>query len=64
MPIFPLNSHLVQDIPSKLLIVITGNIPNKDLLSLFDKYFDIVVQLFDSYDLIELNNDQIVAHEK
>ena len=59
-----LDSHLIQGIPSKLLIVTTGNIPNKDLLSLFDKYFDIIVQLFNKYDLIELNNDQIVAHEK
>lgn len=58
-----LDSHLIQGIPSKLLIVTTGNIPNKDLLSLFHKYFDIIVQLFSNYDLIELNNDQIVAHE-
>ena len=59
-----LDSHLIQGIPSKLLIVTTGNIPNKNLLSLFDKYFNIIIQLFNSYDLIELNNDQIVAHEK
>ena len=31
-----LDSHLIQGIPSKLLIVTTGNIPNKSLLSLFD----------------------------
>ena len=59
-----LDSHLIQGIPSKLLIVTTGNIANKDLLNLFDKYFDIIIQLFNNYDLIELNNDQIVAHEK
>lgn len=59
-----LDSHLIQGIPSKLLIVTTGNITNKDLLSLFDKYFEIIVQLFDIYNLIELNNDQIVGHEK
>ena len=59
-----LDSHLIQGIPSKLLMVTTGTIPNKDLLSLFDKYFEIIVQLFNNYNLIELNNDQIIAHEK
>lgn len=59
-----LDSHLIQGIPSKLLIVTTGNIPNKDLLSLFDKYFETIIKLFDIYNLIELNNDQIVGHEK
>lgn len=59
-----LDSHLIQGIPSKLLIVTTGNIPNKELLSLFEKYFETIIQLFDIYDLIELNNNQIVGHEK
>ena len=47
-----LDSHLIQGIPSKLLIVTTGNITNNDLLSLFDKYFETIIQLFDIYDLI------------
>jgi len=59
-----LDSHLIQGIPSKLLIVTTGNIANKDLLSLFDKYFETIIKLFDVYDLIELNSDQIIGHEK
>jgi predicted nuclease of predicted toxin-antitoxin system len=59
-----LDSHLIQGIPSKLLIVTTGNITNKDLLSLFDKYFEATIKLFDIYNLIELNNDQIIGHEK
>ena len=59
-----LDSHLIQGIPSKLLIVTTGNITNKNLMSLFDKYFETIIQLFDTYNLIELNNDQIVGHEK
>ncbi len=59
-----LDSHLIQGIPSKLLIITTGNIINKDLLNLFDLYFERTIQLFDVYDLIELNNQQIVAHEK
>jgi predicted nuclease of predicted toxin-antitoxin system len=59
-----LDSHLIQGIPSKLLIVTTGNITNKHLLSLFDKYFEAIIKLFDIYNLIELNNDQIIGHEK
>jgi len=59
-----LDSHLIHGIPSKLLLVATGNIINKALLSLFDKYFETIEKLFDSYDLIELDNEQIIGHEK
>ncbi|NJM16362.1 MAG: DUF5615 family PIN-like protein [Bacteroidales bacterium] len=59
-----LYSHIIQGIPTKLLLVTTGNIINKELISLFDKYFDNILQLFEIYDIIELNNDQIIGHEK
>ena len=59
-----LDSHLIQGIPSKLLIVTTGNMVNKNLLSLFEKYFETIIKLFEIYNLIELNNDQIIGHEK
>jgi predicted nuclease of predicted toxin-antitoxin system len=59
-----LDSHLIQGIPSKLLLVTTGNILNKELIDLFDKYFETVISLFDSYDLIELDKEQIIGHEK
>ena len=59
-----LDSHLIQGIPSKLLLVTTGNIVNKDLLNLFDKYFETIVNLFGTYDLIELDNNQIIGHDK
>lgn len=59
-----LDSHLISGIPAKLLLVTTGNIINKELLNLFDKYLDSIVQQFDLYDLIELDNEQIIAHEK
>lgn len=41
-----------------------GNIINKELIDLFDKNFETVIRLFDTYDLIELDNDQIIGHEK
>jgi predicted nuclease of predicted toxin-antitoxin system len=59
-----LDSHLIQGVPGKLLFVTTGNIINKDLLKLIEKYFESVVQLFDIYDLIEINNKDIIGHEK
>jgi predicted nuclease of predicted toxin-antitoxin system len=59
-----LDSHLIQGIPSKLLLVSTGNITNKELLDLFDKYFETSIKLFATFDLIELNNEQIIGHEK
>ncbi len=59
-----LDSHIIQGIPAKLLLVTTGNIINKSLMDLFDKYFETIVELFDLYDLIELDNQQITGHEK
>lgn len=59
-----LDSLLISGVPTKLLLVTTGNIINKELLILFEKYFDSIVQLFDLYNLIELDNEQIVVHEK
>lgn len=59
-----LDSHIILQVPAKLLLVTTGNITNKELINLFDKYFDTTIQLFEIYDIIELNNDQIVGHEK
>ena len=58
-----LDSHLIQGIPKKLLFVTTGNITNKELLQLVEKYFDSIVKLFDTYDLIEINNEEIIGHE-
>ncbi len=59
-----LDSHLIKGVPSKLLLITTGNIINKDLFVLFDKYFDTIIQLFDRYDFIELTNNQIIVREK
>jgi len=59
-----LDSHLINGIPSKLLLVTTGNIINKSLIHLFDDHFETIIGLFNSYDLIELNNEEIIGHEK
>jgi predicted nuclease of predicted toxin-antitoxin system len=59
-----LDSHIIKGIPAKLLLVTTGNIVNKELIQLFDTHFETIVTLFNSYDLIELDNEQIIGHEK
>ena len=59
-----LDSHILNGIPSKLLFIGTGNITNAELFSLFDKYFDQIAVLFESYKLIEMNNEYISVHEK
>ena len=59
-----LDSHLIQGIPKKLLLITTGNIVNRDLLSIIDIHLDTVIRLFDVYDFIEINNEEIIGHEK
>ncbi len=59
-----LDSHLLQNIPSKLLLVTTGNITNNELIRLFNKNFETMLKLFDSYNLIEFDTEQIIGHEK
>ncbi len=59
-----LDSHLVNGVPKKLLYISTGNIINKNLITLFENHFKVIVQLFDLYDLLELNIDGIIIHEK
>ncbi len=48
-----LDSHIVRGIPSRLLFIGTGNITNAELFGLFDKYFDQITILFESYKLVE-----------
>lgn len=58
-----LDSHVINQIPKKLLLISTGNITNKALRDLFEKYFYKIVALFVNYDLIEMDNDKITVHE-
>ena len=55
-----LDSHLIKGIPQKLLLITAGNIVNRELLNMIEKQFDTVMQLFDIYDLIEINNEEII----
>lgn len=57
-------SHILTGKPPRLLFITTGNIVNRDLLLLFEKNFETILRLFDSYDIVELNNQFIAGHKK
>ena len=57
------DSFYIKGIPKKLLLISTGNIKNSELFSLFSKNIEKIVNLFDTNDLIEMDNNDIIAHE-
>lgn len=57
-----LKLHILKNKPKKLLIITTGNIINKDLMTLFERNFETALSLFDSFDVIEINNNFVVGH--
>jgi len=54
-------SKIITGKPTKVLFVLTGNIRNSDLIKLFMDNFDKIIELFNQFDLIELNRDAIRA---
>jgi predicted nuclease of predicted toxin-antitoxin system len=56
------DSHLLFGRPAKLLLITTGNLKNRQLLDLFRQNFGEIVPLFQLYNLIELNNNEIIVH--
>ena len=58
-----LDSYLVKKSPRRLLLITTGNIKNRQLLDLFRKNLDTIQVLLEQHVRIEMNNDDITAHE-
>jgi predicted nuclease of predicted toxin-antitoxin system len=58
-----LDSFYIKAIPPKLLLVSTGNIKNKALISLFDSNIDKIIELFSTYSFVEIDNFEIIGHE-
>ncbi len=56
-----IDSHILNGIPEKLLVITTGNIRNKQLFSLFERNWDLVVQLFETCNLVEMSNSNIIG---
>lgn len=53
---------ILQDKPKKLLMITTGNIINRELLELFELNFNTALKLFNSFDVVEMNNDFVIGH--
>lgn len=58
-----LDSHIIIGVPKKVLFISTGNIINRNLIKLVESNLNQIVDLFSVYNLIELNNTEIIAHE-
>jgi predicted nuclease of predicted toxin-antitoxin system len=58
-----LDSYYIKSIPPKLLLVTTGNIRNRDLITLFDLNISKITSLFEQYSFVELSNEEIIGHE-
>ncbi|WP_373511993.1 DUF5615 family PIN-like protein [Persicitalea sp.] len=56
------DSHLPRNAPEKLLLITTGNIKNRQLLDLFRRNFQEIVNLFEYCDLVEMSNEDMIAH--
>lgn len=59
-----LDSHIINGIPPKLLLITTGNISNSELRHILEVNFKRILQLFENYDLIEMDNEKLIVHEK
>ena len=51
-----LDSYLLLNNPRVLLLVTTGNIRNPVLMTLFESYWEEIIQVFAVHNFIELNN--------
>jgi len=58
-----LGYHILKREPRKLLTVKTGNIRNSELIDLFGKNLDSIVEHFKTHSLIELHQTEIIIHQ-
>jgi predicted nuclease of predicted toxin-antitoxin system len=55
------DSHIIRNIPEKLLVVTTGNIKNKQLLDLWQNNWELIIHLFETWNMVELSKDDVIA---
>jgi predicted nuclease of predicted toxin-antitoxin system len=56
------NSFTLSGIPHKLLLISTGNIPNSELLLLFEQNIQTIELTFTTYDYVELSRTNLIIH--
>ncbi len=57
------DSYILSKSPSRLLLISTGNIINKELFILFEKQFELIIKYFETHSFLELTNSELYAHE-
>jgi len=57
-----LKLHILRKKPARLLVITTGNIINQQLLSLFERNFETILMMFESYAVVEINNSFVIGH--
>jgi predicted nuclease of predicted toxin-antitoxin system len=57
-----LDSFLIKKEPYKLLLIITGNISNKQIEQIFIQNIFQIVELFMKYDFLEMTRDSLIIH--
>jgi len=57
------NSHLVIQQPPKLLLISTGNINNRELMTLFSSSIELIKEGFGSHDFLEMSNTSLIFHK-
>ena len=58
------DSHLISGTPKQLLVVATGNITNNELLTLFDRHLEVIVESLARVDYEKLRKDAVMVHER
>ena len=56
------NYFLLHGKPYKLILLTTGNIVNKELIALFVKNFDVLIQILNDNKVIEMDNKRIMGY--
>ena len=55
------DSHILVNIPEKLLVVTTGNIKNRDLFDLWRNNWELIIHLLENRNMIELSKYDVIA---
>ena len=53
-------SHVVNDIPEKLIIVKTGNISKEILKDVFKRFLEKIVEILKTHNILELHRDRLI----
>jgi len=57
-----IDSFMLRSVPAKLLLIATGNIKNRQLFYLLEQNWNEVIRMFETCNLIEMNNTSIIGY--